>query len=184
MENKSRKKIFLALALLSLVLVFGGCGGEATKSDNPSQSSEDQEGQREFFSVLHVADGDTFSVWMNDEVETVRVIGIDSPETGEKYRRKECFGRESTQKAIEILVDKKVSLEVDPTQADRDQYDRLLRHVFLEDGVNYGLKMIEDGFAEELTFEGRKYNYQNEFLSTQEKAKQEKKGLWGVCRDK
>ena len=183
MENKSRKNILVVSLLLCLALFLAGCGEEKNISENSSQSTQNQQGQKEFISVLQVVDGDTFSVWMNDQVEIVRVIGIDSPETGEKYRRKECFGRESTRKAIEILEGKKVSLEVDPTQADRDQYDRLLRHVFLENGVNYGLNMIEEGFAEEMTFEGTEYKYQNEFMVAQEKAKQEKRGLWGVCRN-
>ncbi|MEA2006661.1 MAG: thermonuclease family protein [Patescibacteria group bacterium] len=184
MKEKRKKRIVLIPFLLLFTLLLCGCDRKGIEAENTFQVDEIENRQQELFNVLHVVDGDTFSVWMNDKIETVRVIGIDSPETGEKYRRKECFGRESTQMAIEVLSDKKVLLKTDLTQDDRDQYDRLLRHVFLEDGTNYGLKMIEIGFAEELTFKGRQYEHQDEYKSAQEKAKQDKQGLWEVCKSK
>ena len=41
----------------------------------------------------------------------------------------------------------------DPTQADRDQYDRLLRYVQLPDGTDLGSTMISDGNADEYTYD-------------------------------
>ena len=44
-------------------------------------------------------------------------------------------------------------LVADPTQADRDQYDRLLRYVQLPDGTDLGSTMISDGNADEYTYD-------------------------------
>ena len=131
--------------------------------------------------VLHVFDGDTFSVRINGKTESVRAIGIDAPETGEKYTKKECFAGGSKTKAIELLGGKSVRLEVDLTQGDKDKYDRLLRYIHLEDGTLFNLEMIKEGFAEEYTFQNKAYKFQSDFLSAQTKAKDAKLGLWGKC---
>ncbi len=166
---------FVVVSLLALM--SGGMLREDTKPVGDAAE------QKEFQQVLHVFDGDTFSIWTPRRIETVRVIGIDSPETGKKYRDRECFGKEATKKAIELLNEKKVRLESDPTQADRDKYNRILRYVYFEDGAFYNLMMIEEGFAEEYTFEDSQYEYQAQFRAAQEQAKENKRGLWGECGD-
>lgn len=70
-----------------------------------------------------------------------------------------------------------VRLESDPTQDTVDKYGRLLRYVYLQDGTDYGMKMIEEGFAYEYTYE-TPYKYQTQYKKAQANASRLQKGLW------
>jgi len=75
-----------------------------------------------------------------------------------------------------------VLLESDASQDERDKYGRLLRYVFLEDGTNFNLLMIEGGYAYEYTYVVP-YKYQAEFKKAQMQAEGSESGLWGeVCQ--
>ena len=91
----------------------------------------------------------------------------------------ECFGKEAADKAKEILERKRVRLENDPTQGERDKYDRLLRYIFLEDGTNFNKMMISEGYAFEYTYDFS-YKYQKEFKDAEKEAQDKKKGLWAT----
>jgi len=118
---------------------------------------------------------------INNKEDTVRLIGIDSPEVLDERKPIQCFGKEASNKAKEILTDKAITLESDPTQGDRDEYGRLLRYIFLEDGTNFNEFMLSEGYAREYTFKGSSYEYQLEFIQVQRGAREENKGLWGSC---
>lgn len=137
---------------------------------------------RELFEVVKVVDGDTVAVQIGDESETLRLIGIDTPETVHPSKPVECMGVEASNKAKELLDGKMVSLEADETQGERDKYQRLLRYVYLEDGTNFNKLMIEEGLANEYTY-SVPYKYQSEFKEAETSARGNKKGLWadGVC---
>jgi micrococcal nuclease len=131
--------------------------------------------------VTSVVDGDTIKVSLGGETVTIRIIGIDTPETVNPRSPVQCYGREATNN-MKLLVDgKTVYLEVDPSQDDRDRYKRLLRFVFMPDGTDVGLSMIADGFAHEYTYD-KPYTYQQKYLAAQENARKENRGLWSeVC---
>lgn len=135
---------------------------------------------RETAKVLKVVDGDTIEVNLNNKTERVRLIGIDSPEILDERKSIQCFGKEASDKAKKILLDKTIILESDPTQGEKDEYGRLLRYVFL-DGLNFNKYMIDNGYAREYTFKSRIYKYQSEFIQAENQAKKESKGLWGSC---
>jgi micrococcal nuclease len=128
-------------------------------------------------SVVKVVDGDTITVLVDGERQTVRLIGINTPETVDPRRPVECFGKEASVRAKELLRGKSVRLTADPTQADRDRYNRLLRYVYLEDGMLFNQVMIEEGYAYEYTYE-RPYQYQMAFKEAQKRAQEQMKGLW------
>jgi micrococcal nuclease len=127
--------------------------------------------------VLRVVDGDTIVVSVNGKNETVRLIGINTPETVDPRKTVECFGREASGRAQALLQNASVILEADPTQGDRDKYGRLLRYIFLPDGTNVNELMIEEGYAYEYTY-ATPYAYQEEFQTAQKAAMVQKKGLW------
>jgi len=135
-----------------------------------------------FYPVVKVVDGDTFDVNIDGQTKRIRVIGINTPEVVDPRKKVECFGKEASEKAKSILLGKKVNLERDPTQGDTDKYGRLLRYVFLEDGTDFGLLMIKQGYAYEYTH-NFPYKYQNEYKKAQKQAEESKIGLWAdnVC---
>lgn len=136
------------------------------------------------YPVVHVYDGDTFSVRMSDgSIETVRLIGIDAPETGVKYAKRECYGDEATAALVGLIGGKSIRLVSDSSQDDRDAYDRLLRFALLPDGADVGLRMIEEGFAREYAFRGSKYASWSKYREAEYRARSSGAGLWGVCSD-
>ena len=130
------------------------------------------------YKVVEVIDGDTIKVSISGGIETVRVIGIDTPETVDPRGTIECYGTEASERAKELLTGKQVTLESDPTQDDRDKYDRLLRYVSLGD-TDFGMSMIEDGYAYEYTYEVP-YEHQSSYMSLETIARATGVGLWSV----
>lgn len=146
---------------------------------------DDVSDQKEFsalesnLKVVKVVDGDTLDVDLNGETVRLRLIGIDTPETVDPRKPVQCFGKEASDRAKSLLNGKKVSLEMDSTQGDKDSYGRLLRYVILADGTNFNQKMIADGYAFEYTY-SKPYRYQETFKKAQKSARESKKGLWAA----
>lgn len=148
------------------------------KENNLEHFNEYQDVESELYQVLKVVDGDTIQVDIDGQKKTVRLIGMDTPESVHPKKTVQCFGVEASNKAKELLNNKKVILEVDPTQADSDIYGRLLRYVFLENGENFNLMMIREGYAYEYTYKNSKYKYQDDFRNAEKEAKENDNGLW------
>lgn len=129
------------------------------------------------YAVTKVVDGDTFDVSMNGETKRIRLIGVDTPETVDPRKPVQCFGKEASQKAKELLLNKKVKLEFDPTQGEVDKYGRTLAYAFREDGLFYNKWIIENGYAHEYTY-SHPYKYQQDFKMAENKARESKVGLW------
>ncbi len=129
------------------------------------------------YTIVSVTDGDTFKVSIDGKTETVRAIGIDTPETVDPRKPVQCFGIEASKRAKALLTGKRVQLQADPTQDNRDKYSRLLRYAWLEDGTFFNQKMIADGFAVEYTY-NIPYKYQAEFKQAEKDARTAKLGLW------
>lgn len=130
-----------------------------------------------YYKVTRVTDGDTLHIDMNGVDETVRLLGINTPETVDPRRPVECFGKESSERLKEIAKGEIVRLEYDQSQSYRDAYNRLLAYVYLEDEQMINRKMIAEGYAYEYTYM-TPYKYQKEFRELQQFARSSGKGLW------
>jgi micrococcal nuclease len=175
--------------ILTLVLFIASSDKQKTspqKVENPISYISDFQVQgvqiekEELFKVTKIVDGDTIKVDDHGEIMTIRLIGIDTPETVDPRKPVQCFGQEATNKMKELIEGKFVSLKPDDTQDDQDRYGRFLRYVFLENGTNVNLEMIRQGFAYEYTYK-IPYIYQSEFKAAQEYATDNSLGLWGLC---
>ena len=161
-------------------------GVQAVPSNTPVSTEEvvSAPDTRQQALLVKVIDGDTIAVSINGKNEVVRVIGIDTPEIVDSRKTVECFGKEATEMAKVIFEDNKtVLLESDPTQGDRDKYQRLLRYVWIDDGkIDFGKFMIDSGYASEYTY-NLPYKYQSEYKKAEKEARVAKKGLWAddVC---
>lgn len=136
----------------------------------------------DLYPVSKVVDGDTITIDMNGKKETLRLIGINTPESVDPRRPVQCFGEEAAVKAKSILEHQRVRIELDPSQGERDKYSRMLAYVFLADGTNFNQTMIAEGYAYEYTY-NKPYKYQSEFKAAQVRAKAAGLGLWakGIC---
>ncbi len=151
---------------------------EPSPPQNQNQNTDQISPLPELYPVTQVVDGDTIKVKIGDKIETIRLIGIDAPESVDPRRPVQCFGQEAAARAKELLLGKKVSLRPDPTQGEKDKYGRLLRYVYLEDGTFFNLKMIEEGFAHEYTYKKNPYEERESFIAASNRAKAAQIGLW------
>ncbi len=137
--NKSETVLSLPTSLISFVENLN------IEKENFSVNAPTNLGEK--YKVVKVIDGDTVDVLINGKTERLRLIGINTPETLDPRRPVECFGIEASNKAKELLTGKYVFLESDPSQGERDKYERLLRYVFLENGesFNYSVQRLLHG---------------------------------------
>lgn len=182
---------YLGLALVLIaVFLFGFAAGKENKESVLSEKSVPTvspnlelptkpaiEDNKNLVIVTKVIDGDTINVGINGKTETLRLIGIDTPETVDPRKPVQCFGKEASNHAKQILSGKLVKLEADPTQGERDKYKRLLRYIFLENGENFNLRLIAEGFAHEYTYD-LPYKYQFQFKEAEREAREQGLGLW------
>lgn len=127
-------------------------------------------------------DGDTIKVDIDGQIETIRILGINTPEIVDPRKPLECFAKEASDQAKALLNNERVLLEADSSQGDRDKYQRLLRYVFLKDGTDFGREMIRSGFAYEYLYSSP-YEFHQQYVAAQSDAQKNKRGLWadGAC---
>ena len=121
--------------------------------------------------VSGVIDGDTIEVLINDTEYHLRYIGIDSPESGLP------FSDEATEANRQLVLGKTVLLEQDVS--DTDQYDRLLRYVYLEDGTFVNAELIILGMAEAKAYPPD-IKYHDTLSNLEEDARSSGLGIWAV----
>ena len=147
-----------------------------------SPATNDPKADSNVYKVIKVVDGDTLAVDIAGHSTTVRMIGVDTPETVDPRKPVQCFGVEASNKSKTALSGQSVKLEFDPSQGKLDKYGRLLAYVFLPDGTNWNDRLIRDGYAHEYTYR-LPYKYQTQFKEAEKFARENDKGLWGpgVC---
>lgn len=126
--------------------------------------------------VTKISDGDTF--YVDCLPQRIRLIGVDTPESTNKHQ---CYGNEASSKTHELLG-QSVYLESDPVSGDADTYGRYLRYVYLADGTNYNMLLIEDGLGMNYVFGGQQTKYGSLFKSAENEARSAGRGLWGACQ--
>ncbi|REF37153.1 endonuclease YncB(thermonuclease family) [Thermasporomyces composti] len=156
----------------------------ATRSAAPAAAATGtQTPEGEWLPVVDVVDGDTIKVRRGGEAVTLRLIGMDTPETVHPNMPVECYGPEASRKAHELLDAASVRLEFDPSQGRLDKYGRTLAYVWMRDGRLFNEVMIRQGFAEEYTYDAA-YKYQARFRAAEQAARAAGAGLWGACSTK
>lgn len=134
--------------------------------------------------VLHAVDGDTIKISIDGREDTVRLIGVDTPETVHPNKPVEFFGREASAFTHRMADGKTVRLEFDQASAatkHRDRYGRLLAYVFLPDGTLLNSEIIRQGYGHAYT----KYPFsrKQEFVAIEREARAERRGLWAQSGD-
>jgi micrococcal nuclease len=132
--------------------------------------------------VERVVDGDTIQVDIDGRSETVRLIGIDTPETKKPNTPVECFGPEASARLAELLPPgTPVRLERDIDS--RDKYRRLLAYVHREpDDLFVNAVLIDEGLARPYPFEPNT-TYAAQFATAADRARTNGVGLWSACTE-
>lgn len=165
---------FLAVIVLFLLAIAGVAPKQAERV--LSELTKTELGQ---YAVVEVLDGDTILVKMDGREETIRMIGIDTPETHHPSRPVQCFGKAAGNNLAKLIGFSAVRLEADPLSQNRDRYNRLLRYVYLPEGTLLNAKQIEQGFA--FAYLSFPFSKSEEFKKLEVQAQAAGRGLWSAC---
>ncbi|MBP1159337.1 thermonuclease family protein [Rhodococcus sp. PvR099] len=129
--------------------------------------------------IEYVYDGDTVRVRDVDGELTVRVLGIDTPETVKAGYTVGCWGPESTAYARSTLDGAAVQVTIDPRADAVDDYGRTLAHLTLPDGSDYGTAAVRAGMAKAYAYGRSTGRLTEEIARAESEARASGAGLWG-----
>ena len=166
-----------ALTAVALLLIASGCGTDAGSPGSVPGTRDHQAGDAV---VERVVDGDTLIARIGDRSETVRLIGIDAPESVAPTRPVQCFGREASLSLSAMLpAGTEISLVRDAEA--RDVYDRLLGYVVRSsDGLFINRELVAAGYAAALNYPPNDH-YADVLDRAQAEAIASDRGLWHEC---
>lgn len=131
--------------------------------------------------VIRVVDGETVDVRLADAREiSVRLIGIDAPETARPGTAVECGGEQASTKMRELAEGRDVVLVSDPTQDQVDPYGRSLFYVDRSDGIDVGEEMLRAGWAEVAVF-SNVFERLPRYREAETQARDFGDGVWTSC---
>lgn len=133
-----------------------------------------------YYRVSRFDDGDTIVVDMNGQEETVRFIGVDTPETHDPRKAVQCFGKAASDFTRKFIGDNPVRLQSDPLNTNRDRYNRLLRYIYLPSGALLNAELIKQGYG--FAYLGFPFSKSDEFAGYQTEARENNRGLWSGCK--
>ncbi len=178
-------KIISTIITLGFIVLLSGYF--IYRSFTDTGNTENNKASNEYYTVVRVVDGDTFE--LNDKSK-VRLLGIDTPEvydsqkldrdaesSGQDIKTIKKLGKIASDYVRGIAEGKRVRLERDPKNDDKDKYGRLLRYVYLEDGTCINAKIIKDGYAQ--VYDKFEITKIDEFRKLQKEARENNRGLWG-----
>jgi micrococcal nuclease len=131
--------------------------------------------ENSYYTVKEVIDGDTIILNTGDRI---RYLGIDTPELHHPTIVPECGALEAKDENVKLLAGKRLRVEKDTT--DKDQYGRLLRYVFTEDGYFVNYEIVRRGWAQVFVIYPD-HKYEMMLTDAQLSAVKENLGIWRHC---
>ncbi len=135
------------------------------------------EGRRVAAQVVHVSDGDTLVARVArlraglEKEETVRLVGIDCPETGQAP-----WGSRATARLAALVLGRAVILEV--AIQSRDGHGRLFAGVYLTDGKTLVQELlVREGFCRTLVIPPN-VDYVEQLRAAKAEAQRAERGIW------
>jgi micrococcal nuclease len=171
-----RHKIKLLISIIVLLIVVATQSGWLNGATNNLQQNDPG-----LYAISRYVDGDTIDVNMNGSVETIRFIGVDTPETHKPNTPVQCYGPEAAAHTKAVISKfGKVRLQADPLDTNRDRYGRLLRYVYLPDGTLLDEQIIQQGYG--FAYLSFPFSKKDQFAADEKAAQSDKLGLWSACQ--
>ena len=162
-----RSRTVVVVAVLTAASVLGWWFGEQRRAVNQE------------YRVVQVLDGDTIIVRRGSYRDTIRLLGVDTPETHHPTKPVQCYGPEASAYTARRLFGQLVRLEDDVER--HDIYGRRLAYVYLH-GANFEEDLLRKGYARLLVIEPN-HAHAREMLDEELDARARGVGLWGACGD-
>ncbi|HLC91810.1 MAG TPA: thermonuclease family protein [Candidatus Saccharimonadales bacterium] len=163
------------VAVITLVILLGQRYGWFDNARQVAQTS-----QPGLYHVTEFLDGDTIVVDMNGSEETIRFIGVDTPETHDPRKAVQCFGKAAAGFTKNLIGTNNVRLEADALNTNRDRYNRLLRYIYLPNETLVNAEIIKQGYG--FAYLSFPFTKSDEFHHYETVARNANKGLWGSCQ--
>lgn len=181
LTKRQRKQILsLLIGLVLIGIVWAGERFGLIQETGSQVANVVQSSQPGLYKITKFEDGDTVTVDMNGISERVRMIGVDTPETQDPRVPVQCFGKAASQFTKDLIGGNDVRLEADPTNTNRDRYNRLLRYVYLPDGRLVNSEIISQGYGFAYTL--FPFEKLEEFRNLERQAREANRGLWEACQ--
>ncbi|AQL42636.1 hypothetical protein BV210_07895 [Halorientalis sp. IM1011] len=189
----------VAVVLVVLVVAASGCLGLGPSGSHapgtPAPPADADLANSYAVTVTSVIDGDTIEVrYRNGTQETVRLLGVDTPETSsendpaefegvpETAAGRSCLGeagRDATRAMTDRLLGETVTLGVDAESDRRGYYGRLLGYVY-QDGANVNYWLLTEGHAR--VYDSQ-FTERERFDAAEQRARANGTGLWTCATD-
>ncbi|MCK5541394.1 MAG: thermonuclease family protein [Desulfobacterales bacterium] len=127
------------------------------------------------FEVLKVYDGDSIKVKGYNLIFMVRLVGIDTPETGKSSYSGQPFSSEAKEFLEKNIAGQKVVLK----SYGMGRYNRQLAEVFINN-ININLEILKAGLAEVYKGKPAKDININHYYDAQSYAKKRQIGIWSL----
>ena len=163
------------VAVITLVILLGQRYGWFDNARQVAQTS-----QPGLYHVTEFLDGDTIVVDMNGSEETIRFIGVDTPETHDPRKAVQCFGKAAAGFTQNLIGTNNVRLEADALNTNRDRYNRLLRYIYLPNETLVNAEISKQGYG--FAYLSFPFTKSDEFHHYETVARNANKGLWGSCQ--
>lgn len=158
-------------AALAAALAFAGC----------SSSPEIVDSEAERARVVAVVDGDTIKVRRpGDRVESVRLLGIDTPESRRPATPVECGSKTAGAALRRLVLGHDVVLRQDASQDAVDRYGRALAYVEVG-GRDAGEAMVASGWAKPYVYRGVEFARVDAYRAAAREARARSAGVHGAC---
>jgi micrococcal nuclease len=128
---------------------------------------------------VRVVDGDTIRVVQDGREETVRYIGVDTPESVKPDAPVECYGKRARAANRRLVDGERVRLVGDVDA--RDRFGRRLAYVYrARDRLFVNAELVRAGYAKPLTIPPN-VAHADDFGELARRARRAERGLWSAC---
>jgi micrococcal nuclease len=173
------KNALLGLLVVAMAHLASYAQAQSHREVRAAQQSSSIRG-----TVIRAADGDTLKVKQdyNSVVVTVRLLGVDTPETHDPRKPVQCYGPEAANFTAAYSKGR-VLITTEPKTGDVfDRYGRVLGYAYsYAHKRDIGATLLRRGFARVYAFGNRKFLKRPYYEKLQAVAQAHKIGRWGHC---
>lgn len=129
--------------------------------------------------VVRIKDGDTYVLKIDGEETTVRLIGVDTPES---VAPSDCSKENTNEgKTISEIVKQKIqqgdTIYIEYDVSKTDKYGRTLAYLYFENGLMVQEWLLQNGYAQVMSVQPN-CKYSERFAEVQHTAVENRVGLW------